>query len=103
MSPTLSPGGKSKNPAVPVVQVVEPEPQTIVDFSRNAMEQQDTYMKLINVNTFESEDYGIGLRRSSSQPLKGINSPLKKKAKKRGSSASGRDAKDQTQEQSPPP
>ncbi|TNV84927.1 hypothetical protein FGO68_gene10736 [Halteria grandinella] len=79
LSPTLSPSGKSKNPAVPVVAPpLEPEPH-IVDFSRNALEQQDTYMKLINVNTFESEDYGIGLRRSSSQPLKGINSPAKKK------------------------
>jgi hypothetical protein len=38
----------------------------VIDFSRNTMEQQDTYMKLINVNTFESEDYGIGLRKSSS-------------------------------------
>ena len=39
----------------------------VIDFSRNSIEEQDTYMKLINVNTFESLDYGIGIRRSVSQ------------------------------------
>jgi hypothetical protein len=33
-----------------------------VDFSRNVTSKDDTYVKLLNVNTFESEDYGIGLR-----------------------------------------
>lgn len=56
-------------------------------------------MKLINVNTFESEDYGIGLRRSSSQPLIGINSPIKKKALKRAVSSSGRDEEEPTKPQ----
>jgi hypothetical protein len=68
------------------------------------MEQQDTYMKLINVNTFESEDYGIGLRRSSSQPLKTLKSPpAKKKVKKRGQSQDGSgDLHDETLEQPQP-
>jgi hypothetical protein len=34
------------------------------DFSRNATTKDDTYVKLLNVNTFESEDYGIGLRQN---------------------------------------
>ena len=36
----------------------------LIDFSRNSAEQQDTYMKLINVNTFESMDFGIGLKKA---------------------------------------
>ena len=37
---------------------------SIADFSRNATTKDDTYVKLLNVNTFESEDYGIGLRQN---------------------------------------
>jgi len=37
----------------------------LFDFSRNQDDKQDTFMKLINVNTFESLDYGIGLRPKS--------------------------------------
>ena len=36
----------------------------MADFSRNATTKDDTYVKLLNVNTFESEDYGIGLRQN---------------------------------------
>lgn len=35
------------------------------DFSRNQASKDDTYVKLLNVNTFESDDYGIGLRQSA--------------------------------------
>jgi hypothetical protein len=37
---------------------------SMADFSRNATTKDDTYVKLLNVNTFESEDYGIGLRQN---------------------------------------
>jgi len=37
---------------------------SVADFSRNAATKDDTYVKLLNVNTFESEDYGIGLRQN---------------------------------------
>jgi hypothetical protein len=42
----------------------------MIDFSRNTAEQQDTFMKLIAKNTFESEGYGIGLKNPASQAKK---------------------------------
>jgi hypothetical protein len=42
----------------------------VIDFSRNTAAQQDTFMKLIAKNTFESEDYGIGLKNNKSAAKK---------------------------------
>ncbi len=39
----------------------------IIDFSRNSATKDDTYVKLLNVNTFESNDYGIGLRQNANR------------------------------------
>jgi len=50
----------------------------VIDFSRNSIGEQDTYMKLINVNTFESLDYGIGIKRSLSQATH-IGQPKRRK------------------------
>jgi hypothetical protein len=61
----------------PAVGAVLPVPN-VIDFSRNSIEEQDTYMKLINVNTFESLDYGIGIKRSVSQATS-IGQPKRRK------------------------
>ena len=42
----------------------------VIDFSRNTAAQQDTFMKLIAKNTFESEDYGIGLKNNNKSAKK---------------------------------
>jgi hypothetical protein len=42
----------------------------VIDLSRNTAAQQDTFMKLIAKNTFESEDYGIGLKSNKSAAKK---------------------------------
>ena len=70
----------------------------VIDFSRNPLDQQSTYMKLIAVDTFESGDFGIVLRRSSShgatKKKKRFNSP------KRPMSA-GRKNKDEFPDEAP--
>ena len=53
----------------------------VIDFSRNTAAQQDTFMKLIAKNTFESEDYGIGLKNN--------NKSAKKKKRPKSSLARG--------------
>ncbi len=71
---TITSGLKGSPPAVGAVLPVP----NVIDFSRNSIEEQDTYMKLINVNTFESLDYGIGIKRSVSQATS-IGQPKRRK------------------------
>lgn len=59
----------------------------MIDFSRNPIEQQSTYMKLIAVDTFESGDFGIGVKRSAShgasKKKKRFNSPKRANSARR--------------------